>query len=141
MKKIVLSFLFIVCSFALIACQNRVDEMKLADNVTDISISKSNGYGSLNENYILSINQEESITVFESVLQKAKKISQDMDLTNEAPDYDLLISYENGGTRGLHLLLGNPGKESLIMYIGHEKKGYIVSPDETKKLRTLLLDV
>jgi hypothetical protein len=138
LKKILLCFLFITCSFALIACQTQVEEMKLADNVTDISISKSNGYGGLNENYILSINQVESISGFENVLQNAKKISQDVDVTNETPDYDLLISYENGETRGLHLLLGNPGEESVIMYIGHEKKSYMVSPKETKKLRTLL---
>lgn len=74
-------------------------------------------------------------------MQNSKKISQEVDVTNETPDYDLLLSYENGETRGLHLLLGKPGKESLIMYIGHEKKGYMVSPKETKKLRTLLLDV
>jgi hypothetical protein len=138
MKKILLSLLFISCCFALFACQNKVEEMKLEDTVTDISISKSNGYGGLNENYILSINQEDSISGFEGILQDAKKLSRDVDVTNKSPDYDLLISYENGETRGLHLLLGNKGEGSVIMYVGHEKKGYIVSPKETKELRTLL---
>ena len=47
--------------------------MTLLDNVSDISISKSNGYGGLNENYILSINREEAISRFEEVLKNAKE--------------------------------------------------------------------
>lgn len=138
MKKILLSLLFITCCFALTACQTQVKEMKPKDNITDISISISNGYGGLNEDYILLMDQENSISGFENVLQNAKKLSRDMYVANENPDYDLLIRYDNGETQGLHLLLGNTGEESVIMYIGHEKQGYIVSPKETKEIRKLL---
>lgn len=138
MKKILLSLLFITCCFALIACQTQVKEMKPKDNITDISISISNGYGGLNEDYILLMDQENSISGFENVLQNAKKLSRDMDVANEKPDYDLLIRYDNGETQGLHLLLGNTGEESVIMYIGQERQGYIVSPKETKEIRKLL---
>ena len=61
-----------------------------------------------------------------------------MDVTNEKPDYDILIRYENGDTHGLHLLLGNVEEESIIMYIGHENKGYVISPKDTNKLRRIL---
>ena len=59
-------------------------------------------------------------------------------MTKEKPDFDILIRYENGDTQGLHLLLGNEGDERVITYIGHEKYGYIVSPEDTNELRKLL---
>ncbi|AWE07769.1 hypothetical protein DCE79_10395 [Lysinibacillus sp. 2017] len=138
MKKRLLSVLLAFCSVTLIACQSQNEEITLLDNVSDISISKSNGYGGLNENYILSINREEAISGFKEVLKKAKGKNQDVDVINEKPDYDILIRYENGDTHGLHLLLGNAGDESVITYTGHEKYGYIVSPEDTNELRKLL---
>lgn len=138
MKKRLLSVLLAFCSITLIACQSQNEEITLLDNVSDISISKSNGYGGLNENYILSINREEAISGFKEVLKNAKGKNQDVDVFNEKPDYDILIRYENGDTQGLHLLLGYAGDESVITYIGHEKNGYIVSPEDTNELRKLL---
>ena len=61
-----------------------------------------------------------------------------MDVYNGKPDYDILIRYESGGTYGLHLILGNIGEESILMYIGHENIGYIISPEETSKIRKLI---
>ena len=138
MKKRLLSVLLAFCSVTLIACQSQNEEITSLDNVSDISISKSNGYGGLNENYILSINREEAISGFKEILKKAKGKNQDVDVINEKPDYDILIRYENGDTQGLHLLLGNAGDESVITYIGHENYGYIVSLEDTNELRKLL---
>ncbi|WP_100374764.1 hypothetical protein [Bacillus sp. FJAT-45037] len=138
MKKLLSSLLLAFFSVTLIACQSHNEEMTLLDNVSSILISKSNGYGGLNENYFLSINQEETISGFEEVLKNAKGIGQEMEVTNEKPDYDILIRYENRETHGLHLLFGNTWEESVIMYIGHEKNGYIVSPEDASELRKLL---
>ena len=126
------------CTLTLFACQSQSEEMKLLGNISEISISKSNGYGGLNEKYLVSINQAEAIVVFEEALQNAKEKNQDVDVTKGKPDYDILIRYENGGTHGLHLILGNAGAESIVMYIGHEKIGYIISPKDTNKIRKLL---
>lgn len=76
--------------------------------------------------------------VFEEVLHIAKGQKQKVDVINSKPDYDFLIHYENGNTHGLHLLLGNSGEESVFMYIGHENMGYIISPEDTSKLRNLV---
>jgi hypothetical protein len=137
MKKF-FSFLFLsFCTLVLVACQSPSEEMTLLGSVSDISISESNGYGGLNENYFISINEAEDISSFEDVLKNAKRIKQDVDMTNEKPDYDILIRYANGNTHGLHLVLGNKGEESRIMYIGNEKNGYIISPKDTDTLRKL----
>ena len=79
-----------------------------------------------------------AISGFKEILKKAKGKNQDVDVINEKPDYDILIRYENGDTQGLHLLLGNAGDESVITYIGHEKYGYIVSPEDINKLKNIL---
>lgn len=140
MKKVLLLLLLTLCSVTLIVCQSEneeYEEMILSDSVSNISISNSNGYGGLNENYFLSLNQEETILGFEEVLKNAKGKKQ-KDTVKEKPDYDILIHYENGGTHGLHLLLGNVGEECIIMFIGNEEEGYVVSPEDTNKLRKLL---
>ena len=126
--------MLVLLAFTLIACQSQNEESTLIDSVSEISISKSNGYGGLNENYFASINQTEVISDFEEIFKNAKGINNKVDVTNEKPDFDILVSYENGETHGLHLVLGNE-EESVIMYIGHEKKGYTISYDETIKLK------
>lgn len=136
LKKFFLLLFLSVCT--LVACRSQSEEMTILDRVSEISISESNGYGGLNENYFDSINQAETIADFEEVLKDTKEINQDVDVTNEKPDYDILIRYENGDTHGLHLVLGNVEEESIITYIGHENKGHIISPKDTHKLRRLL---
>ena len=91
MKKLLLSLLLAFCSVLLIACQSQNEEITFLGSISDISVSQSNGYGGLNENYFLSIDQEETISDFEEVLKNAKGIRQDVDVTNEKPDYDILI--------------------------------------------------
>lgn len=126
------------CTLTLFVCQSQSEELKLLDNIDEISISDSNGYGGLNENYFVSINQTEAILAFEEVLKNARGKNQDVDVTNGKPHYDVLIRYENGATNGLHLILGNTGAESIVMYIGHENIGYFISPEETINIKKLL---
>jgi len=138
LKKFFLLLFLTVGTLILFACQSQSEEMTILDSVSEILISESNGYGGLNENYFDSINQTETISDFGEALKNTKEINRDVDVTNEKPDYDILIRYENGDTHGLHLLLGNVEEESIVMYIGHENKGYIISPKDTNILRTIL---
>jgi hypothetical protein len=138
LKKIMVLALLICGSITLVGCQSTKERMTLLDTITEVSISKSGGYGGLNENYSLTINKEETISGFEEVLKNTKGVNQDMDVTNKKPDYDILLTYANGDTQGLHLLLGNAGDESVLMFIGHEKNGFIVSAKDTNELKKLL---
>jgi hypothetical protein len=126
------------CTLFFSACQSQNKEMSLLDNITNISISESNGYGGVNESYSISINQADAISDFEEIFKNAQGIHQDFDLINEKPDYDILVRYENDDTQGLHLLLGSKGEKSIIMFIGHEKIGYTISSEDTNRLRKLL---
>ena len=120
----------------LIGCQSSKEEMTLFDNITKVSISKSEGYGGLNENYFASLNKKEMISSFEEVMKSAKR--KNVDVNKEKPDYDILVQYEDGNTHGLHLLMGNEGEQSVFMYIGNEDTTFYVSPEGTKKLRQVI---
>jgi hypothetical protein len=138
LKKFMVLVLLICGVITLVSCQSTKERMTLLDTINEVSISESGGYGGLNENYSLTINQEETISGFAEVLKNTKGINQDIGVTNEKPDYDILIRYANGDTQGLHLLLGNAGEESVIKYIGQDKNVFIVSIKDTNELRKLL---
>ncbi|MEG0260360.1 MAG: hypothetical protein RR595_02730 [Lysinibacillus sp.] len=135
MKHVFLILLLSCSTVTLISCQSQNEGMTLVENVSDISISKSTAYGSLNENFFSSFSQEEIITDFEKILNNSKGTT--IDVMKETPTYDILVRYENGDTHGLHLLLENEGEESILMFIGYED-GYIVSSEDTRKLKNII---
>jgi len=137
-KKILLILLLSFCSLLLFACQSQEEKMTLIDNVSSISMSKSDGYGGLNENYFTTIDQDALTSKFEGVVKNAEGRKQKVDVDEEKPDYDILVRYVNGETHGLHLVLGKTGEKSRIMYIGHEQNGFDIPPEDTKILREML---
>ncbi|MDX8047206.1 hypothetical protein SH601_14555 [Gracilibacillus sp. S3-1-1] len=138
MKKVLLLFSLSVCMLFLFACQSQEENITLLDNISTISISDSDGYGGINENYFTTIDRDTLIAKFENVLKSARAKKQKVDVTNEKPDYDVLIRYENGETHGLHIVLGDIGEESRVMYIGHENIGYNIPDKGTELLREIV---
>lgn len=138
MKKVLLTFSLSVCALILFACQSEDKEMTLLNNISSISISKSDGYGGINENYFVRIDKSELISKFEEALNGSESKKQKINVSKEKPDYDILIRYENGGTHGLHILLGDTEEKSRVMYVGHEQNGFEISPESTESLKSLL---
>ncbi|WP_060678635.1 hypothetical protein [Virgibacillus halodenitrificans] len=138
MKKITLSLTLFFCALLLFACQSQEKEMTMLDDISSISISKSSGYGGINENYIATIDKDSTISRFEESLENAEGREQKVNVDTEKPDYDILIRYENGETHGLHLVLGNAGEKSRVMYVGHENNGFDISPEGTEVLKDVL---
>ncbi|MCG1029396.1 hypothetical protein J5S49_13950 [Virgibacillus halodenitrificans] len=138
MKKITLSLTLFFCALLLFACQSQEKEMAMLDDISSISISKSSGYGGINENYITTIDKDSTISRFEEVLENAEGREQKVNVDTEKLDYDILIRYENGETHGLHLVLGYAGEKSRVMYVGHENNGFDISPEGTEVLKDVL---
>ncbi|MGP4040167.1 hypothetical protein ACTWP4_09770 [Gracilibacillus sp. D59] len=136
MKKICLIISFIFCSFTIIGCQSPKEKMSPLDNITEISISNSEGYGGLNENYFAILHKRKVISIFEEVMRSTKREVNGVNAEN--PDYDILVRYEDGSTQGLHLILGEEDDESKLLYIGHEKLTFSVSSEGTQKLRKII---
>ncbi|MYL57579.1 hypothetical protein GLW20_08680 [Virgibacillus halodenitrificans] len=138
MKRIILSLALSFCALFLFACQSQDKQMTMLDGISSISISESEGYGGINENYVTTIDKDTIISRFEEVFKNAEAKKQKVDVDTEKPDYDILIRYENGETHGLHLLLGNTREKSRVMYVGHENNVFDISPEGTKVLKGLL---
>lgn len=133
------------CALLLFACQSQEEEMTLLDNISSISISESDGYGGVKENYFMTIDEDAILSKFEEVFkkaegrkQKAESRKQKVDVVKEKPDYDILVRYKNSETHLLNLVLGNTGEKSRVMYVGHENTGFDLSAQDTDVLRGIL---
>ncbi|MDY0408683.1 hypothetical protein [Paracerasibacillus soli] len=112
MKKILFILLLSFCTLLLFACQSQEKEMMMLDDISSISISKSGGYGGINENYIATIDKDTTISRFEEALKNAEGREQKVNVDTEKPDYDILIRYENGELTDCTLCLGIQEKKA-----------------------------
>lgn len=126
------------CALLLFACQSQEEEITLLDNISSISISESDGYGGVKENYFMTIDEDAILSKFEEVFKKAEGRKQKVDVVKEKPDYDILVRYKNSETHLLNLVLGDTGEKSRVMYVGHENTGFDLSAQDTDVLRGIL---
>lgn len=137
MKLLASVMLFI--AFILVGCSSDTGEtMTLLDEkVAEVNVSPSKGFGGMNENYMHSFKDEQSITIFEKAMTTAVKQAGKVDRTT--PDYDVMVEYEaansDGGfpTHGIHLWLGKENEKSTFMYIA-DSVIYLTSPEMTNEL-------
>ncbi|WP_077622932.1 hypothetical protein [Sediminibacillus massiliensis] len=130
MKKILAIITFL--TFLLVGCNSSKEKMILLEEAESISVSKSNGFGGLNERYFLHVNQQKDISLWEKIISDAEY--DQLPNKNTQPDFDILIDYGDGNTHGLHLFLGNKGEKSAFMYVGHEDRFYVISAEASKVL-------
>ncbi|MBM7600997.1 uncharacterized lipoprotein YehR (DUF1307 family) [Virgibacillus halotolerans] len=138
MRKMFLSLSLSFCALLLFACQSQEEEITLLDNISSISISESDGYGGVKENYFMTIDEDAILSKFEEVFKKAEGRKQKVDVVKEKPDYDILVRYKNSETHLLNLVLGDTGEKSRVMYVGHENTGFDLSAQDTDVLRGIL---
>lgn len=139
MKRLHTILLFVALSL-LVGCQNLDDNrmVLLDEKVQEINVSKSNGMGDMNQDLLLSINDRQSIKVFENAIRTAVK--QSTDVSGTAPDFDVMVEYGEGfPVHAIHLWLGEAGEESTLMYLVGEGETYVTSAKATNQLREILL--
>lgn len=138
MKKYVLVMLFLLTLTT--GCQSLSQEtMVLLDEpIAEVNVSKSMGFGEINENLLFSFNDDETIKIFEKAILGAKSINSKADLTE--PEYDLVVVYEGElPSHAIYLWLGDENEESIMMYLTDEKTAYVTSTKATNQLRALLI--
>ncbi|MBW8351065.1 hypothetical protein K0H71_16690 [Bacillus sp. IITD106] len=112
----------------------------LDEEISEVNISKSKGFGEMNEEIILTFNDKKSLETFEKAITTAVKQSGKVDVSD--PEYDIMVEYtpEKGAlpTHALHLSLGKVNEKSIFMYMMDEA-AYYTSPEMTNKLRKLIL--
>ncbi|MCR2822255.1 hypothetical protein [Lederbergia panacisoli] len=140
--KVLFSIVSILCLLLLMGCQLRPAEtmVLLDEKIAKVNISKSKGFGEMNEDIILSFNDEQSLNIFEKAITTAVKQSGKVDILK--PEFDVMVEYksEEGGlpVHALHLWLGQENEKSTFMYITDDST-YLTSAEMTNKLRKLIL--
>ena len=136
MKKIILFVISLaIMSSFLIGCQsNDNNELNIGD-ISKVSISKSSGFGKVNEDFFAIYEDDEALELFQNAITNAVKQDGMVDMVE--PEYDLRI-YENGKTKGYHLWIGEKGHKSTIMKISDTHTIYSISEEITNQLTDLI---
>lgn len=137
--KVLYSVLLLLGLSIIIGCQHNQENMVLLDEkVKEINIAKSSGVGDMNQDIFLSIDDRQSINMFEKAIKTAMK--QKSDVNKAKPDYDVMVEYEEGfPTHAIHLWLGEENEESILMYMVGEGETYLTSSKTTNDIRELIL--
>jgi len=138
LKKYVLVMVLLLTLAA--GCQSPFAEtMVLLDEpIAEVNVSKSMGFGEINENLLFNFNDDETIKIFEKAILGAKSIDSKAGLTE--PEYDIVVAYEGElPSHAIYLWLGDENEESMMMYLTDEETAYVTSTKATNQLRALLL--
>jgi len=123
-----------------ISCGKGNGEIMLgSSDITKVKVSKSEGFGGINENSFYVFDDLNSLRIFGEEIEAAEKQSEITDMIE--PEYDLLVEYgegEDAPAYFLHLWLGEENSQSTVMYVGHDTT-YRVPKDLSQKLRRLFL--
>ncbi|MBS4209489.1 hypothetical protein [Bacillus sp. FJAT-50079] len=139
--KMVILIISIVGTLILVGCQLRPTEtmVLLDEKISKVEISKSNGFGEMNEDIMQTYTDAESIKIFRHVITAAQKQKDKIDISE--PEYDVMIGYtsEEGPlpTHAIHLWLGKENEKSMFMYLG-DKDVYFTTVKDTQKLRSFI---
>ncbi|MEY8347263.1 hypothetical protein AALF16_02935 [Bacillus cereus] len=135
MRKILSCFILVMLILISAGCGVFNEDNVKKEDISKLSISTSKEFGGLNEEYFINIEDEEKLKGIHNLLNDVKKQKR----SDKKPQYDLLNTYKNGATHGIHLYLGDAGEQSVIMYIGHEETAYYISAEMTKQLRKIII--
>jgi hypothetical protein len=141
LKKVIF-LLSILGMVFLVGCQSQQAKtmVLLDEKISKIKISKSNGFGEMNEDILQSFTDAKSIKTFENAITTARKQPGKVDVSE--PEYDVMVEYTSAEgklpTHAIHLWLGKENEKSMFMYLMADEV-YLTSPQMTKKLRALIL--
>ncbi|GKV63937.1 MULTISPECIES: hypothetical protein [Sporosarcina] len=107
-------------------------KFQVAGGIKKFSLSKSKGFGQVNGDIYAEIDDEESAELIQTAILNAVKQPGIVDTA--ASDYDMKVSYEDGGTQGYHLWIGEKGQKSTIMRVDDTHRIYTVSKEMTELL-------
>lgn len=137
MKKIILFVLSLsVMSIILIGCQSSDSKGLPDENISKVSISKSNGFGKVNSEFFTVYEDKETLEIFKNAISNAVKLEGIADMAE--PEFDIKVVYTDGNKQGYHLWVGEKGQKSTIMNVNDTHTIYSISEEITNKLIDLV---
>lgn len=132
-RRVLPSLFLAIMILILSSCSNND---LLNGELSNVSVSESNGFSEVNSNFIHEFDDQDSIEVFEKAISTA--VQQEGVVDMPEPEFDLEVTYTKGNKQGFHLWLGEKGNKSTIMSIYNTQTIYYVSEKMTDELVDLL---
>lgn len=104
--------------------------------VTQVSVSKSKGFGGVNPDFFAVFEDKPAIKLFQRGLSEASRLPGIVDIG--PGDYDLEVVYLSGRMEGFHLWPGEPGRKSGLMKVTNTHCLCSIPEDITDQLLDLL---
>jgi len=129
---------FLLVFIALVGCQSESEKpMPGSDqDIKEVQLSNFEGLGSMNEEFKQGFHKDGEIQIFQNAIKKAKK-QEDLNIKNY--DYDIKLTLQDGGNKGIHLTK-NEDDEIIMKYIGDSTDTYIVNTEDSKDLINLIYE-
>jgi hypothetical protein len=120
-----LSFLSII----LLGCQSSNSAHIPEENISKVSISKSDDFGKVNADSFTVFKDKETLTLFMNTLSTAVK--RDGIANMAEPEFDLKVVFTNGKKQRYHLWIGEKGQQSTLMNVKDTHTTYVISEELT----------
>lgn len=107
-------------------------------SVTEIQISQFKQFGSINDEQLVTLEDENSIKILVNAINSSTKLSGDVDMPEG--DYDINILFKNNNEAGYHVWIQEEYYLGTLMSIDDTASAYRLTKKSTQNLRELLLD-
>jgi hypothetical protein len=136
-RKLMILVLFATSiSIILFGCQSFGNNGVEEENISKVSISKSNGFGKVNKDFYVVYDDKENLETFKAIFSSSVKEAGIADMAE--PDYDLEVIYSDGIKKGYHLWVGDQGQRSMFMDVEDTHTIYTVPGKMTNQLIELV---
>ncbi|MFV8829020.1 hypothetical protein [Alkalihalobacterium sp. APHAB7] len=142
--KLYSSLLLLIGIILLGGCQSpQVETMDLLDEkIGTIEITETIETGVINEDVLATLEDEKSIMIIEKAIRSAVQKTSNVDVEETLPNFNLIVNYKEGyPSHPIHIWLGEEDEESTFTYIFGDMETYMTSPEQTNKLRQILLSI
>ena len=137
---ILIPIILIGCGDQKIATSEKVStfgkDINIRNDIKQIKIADSRGYGQKNDNYFLTLNEGLALEQFQTILTSA--IDDKKTRTERYPSHNIVITYEDDQQVQLHLLLGVEGQASAFVHEENVDELFWVSVKDTEQLKEIL---
>ncbi|SNZ10044.1 hypothetical protein SAMN05421503_1499 [Terribacillus aidingensis] len=137
--KYIKFFISVVLGVVLAGCSSSERMIISEKTIQNVSVSKSEGYGGLNEAFLWTAGSLTEMKLFEEMINSARK----EEVKTGKPAYDVLLDYgegESGGERVIHITESDDGRW-LLTYDGHQDKTYAATKESSQPVQDLIESV
>ncbi len=137
MKNYLLGLFVVIFLFTVLAgCQSKADTPLSYENITEVKVSVSTGFGKVDPNYFEVYQDPERLLIFKDLFRNAVEEEGIVDMIE--PEYDLEVLCQKENLQGYHLWVGETGEISTLMKVENTHTIYTVPAEITAKLIDLL---